>query len=93
MYLPQKALSIFANGMTQFFSFVTYCHFILVGSICHPRLSPPRTRKLPDLSDLPLFVQEEEKAHIVHPVEETVTAIAVRKRKVHRENIGHNLLV
>jgi hypothetical protein len=62
------------------------------GSISHPKLCLPHTKKLSGLLGLPLFVPEVETVHIVHPVE-IVTDIAARKMKVHQENIGHNLLV
>jgi hypothetical protein len=67
-------------------------HFVLLGSISHPKLCPPLTKRLSVLSVLPLFVLEVGMVHIVHPVE-IVTDIAVRKMKVHQENIGHNSLV
>jgi len=67
-------------------------NFILLGSISHPKLYPPHTKRLLVLSVLPPFVPEG-MVHIARPVEETVTDIAVRKMKAHQENIGHNSLV
>ena len=80
--------------MAQFFCslFVIHHDFILLGFISHPKLCPPHTKKLPVLPVLPLFALEVEMVHIAPPVE-TVTDIAVRKTKVHQENIGHNSLV
>ena len=99
MYSLQRALSTFANGMIHFFisssfSLCTIVCFSLLGSISHPKLCPPHIKRLSGLHDQPLFVLEVvETAHIVHLVEETVTDIAVRKMKVHQENIGHNSMV
>jgi len=67
---------------------------LVVGSISHPKLYPPHTKRPPVLRALPLFVPVEvEKAHIAHPVEETAMDTAARKRKVHQENSGRNSLV
>ena len=66
---------------------------ILLGSIFHPKLYPPHTKKLFVLSVLLLFVLEVGMVHIAHLVEEIVTDIAVRKMKAHQENIDHNSLV
>jgi hypothetical protein len=81
--------------MPQFFFslFVIHHDFILLGSISHLKLCPPHTKRLSVLPVLPLSVLEVGMVHIAHPVEETVTDIAVRKKKVHQENIGHNSLV
>ena len=83
--------------MAQFFLFiplfVIYHNLILSGSISLPKLCPPHTKRPFVLLVLPLFVLEVGTAHIVHPVEETVTDIAVRRMKAHQENIGPNSLV
>jgi hypothetical protein len=77
-----------------FFSLVIHHHFTVTGSISHPKLCPPHTKRLFGPPGLPLFVLEEgEKVHIAHPVEETVMDIAVRKMKVHQENLDHSSLV
>ena len=74
-------------------SYGTKHSYRLLGSISHPKLFPPHTKKPSVLLVLPQFVLEVvEKVHIAHLVE-TVMDIAVRKMKVHQENIGHNLLV
>ena len=76
-----------------FFSLVIHHHLFLSGSIFHPKLYPPHTKRLSDLPVLLLFVLEAEKVHIAHPVGETVMDTAVRKMKVHQENIDHISLV
>jgi NADH:ubiquinone oxidoreductase subunit 5 (subunit L)/multisubunit Na+/H+ antiporter MnhA subunit len=67
---------------------ITWFYVTFLGSISHPKLCPPHTKRLSVLLVLPLFVLEVGKVHIVHPVEETdgpVTDIAIRKMKVHQE--------
>lgn len=72
--------------------FVIYHFIILLGFISLPKLCLPHTKRLSVLLVLLLFVLKVGMAHIAHHVEETVTDIAVRRKKVHQGSTDHNSL-
>ena len=96
MYLPKRALISFASGMAQFFLvFICYISwfFIYSFSLHLPSEIVPATHKKAVRAPCPATVRPGGGvAHIAHHVEETVTDIAVRRKKVHQGSTDHNSL-